>query len=78
MSTNPHYHSYLLRLRRDGANHPWRASLQCSTTGEKFAFANILTLFAFLVQQGEVGEGEDELAAFATWLQAQIGDGTKL
>ena len=78
MSANSHYHSYLLRLWRDGANHPWRASLQCSATGEKFAFADMLTLFAFLVEQVATDENAEELVHLADRLQAQIADGTKL
>ncbi len=74
MSSNPNYHSYLLRLWRDGADLPWRASVQCTATGEKRAFADILTLFAFLVEQVAVDENADEHARFATWLQAQIAD----
>ena len=72
MSPNSHYHSYLLRLWRDHDNHPWRASLQCTATGEKLVFADVITLFAFLSDQltsnGETGE----LARLATQLQTQI------
>ena len=78
MLANVHYHSYLLRLWRDGANHPWRASLQCSTTGEKFAFADMLTLFAFLVEQVAAGENSEELVHLADRLQAQIADATEV
>ena len=78
MSANSHYHSYLLRLWRDGTNHPWRASLQCSATGEKLAFADMLTLFAFLVEQVATGENAEELVHLADRLQARIADGTKL
>ncbi len=78
MSSNLHYHSYLLRLWRDGAgttgNQPWRASLQCAVTGEKLAFANILTLFAFLAEKLSVDEDTNELAHLAAWLQMQIVD----
>jgi hypothetical protein len=76
MSSNPHYHSYMLRLWRDNANHPWRALLQCTATGEKLAFADILTLFAFLTEQLARGEEQGELARLATWLQTQIADGS--
>lgn len=74
MSSNPNYHSYLLRLWRDNANHPWRASLQCTATGEKLAFADLLTLFTFLLEQVAVDENADERASFVTQLQAQIAD----
>ena len=82
MSSSPHYHSYLLRLWRDSpgatGNHPWRASLQCTATGEKLAFANMLTFFTFLVEQLAAGEEAGELAHLATWLQTQITDATKV
>ena len=74
MSSGPHYHSYLLRLWRDSANHPWRASLQCTATGEKLAFAELLTLFTFLSEQLADGEKTDELARLAAWLQTQRAD----
>ena len=78
MSANAHYHSYLLRLWRDGTNHPWRASLQCSATGEKLAFADMRTLFAFLVEQVAGGEEGDDLASLATWIQTHIADATEV
>ena len=76
MVSNPNYQSYLLRLWRDGADHPWRASLQCAATGEKLAFANLLMLFAFLVDQVVAEEDTGELAGLATWLQTQIATNT--
>ena len=78
MSANSHYYSYLLRFWRDGAEHPWRASLQCSATGEKFAFADMLTLFAFLMEQMATGENAEEFVHLVGRLQAQIGDDTTL
>jgi len=72
MAPNPHYHSYLLRLWRDNSNHPWRASLQSTATGEKLAFADLLTLLAFLVEQLTVDEEASELAHLVTWLQTQM------
>jgi hypothetical protein len=53
------YHCYLLRLRRDGEQRPWRASLHCSSTGTLHHFANIVHLLAFL--HAQTG-GVDELA----------------
>ena len=76
MASNPNYHSYLLRLWRDNADHPWRASLQCPATGEKLAFANLLMLFAFLVDQVAAEEDTGELARLATWLQMQMATNT--
>ena len=77
-SANSDYHSYLLRLWRDGPNHPWRAALHCSATGEKFAFADLLTLFAFLLEQVATGENGEELVHLVDRLQAQIADNPKL
>lgn len=74
MSANANYHSYLLRLWRDGANHPWRASLHCSATGEKFAFADLLALFTFLLEQAATDENAEELIQLADRLQARIAD----
>jgi hypothetical protein len=51
------YHCYLLRLRRDGEQRPWRASLHCSTTGTLHHFASMGHLIAFLqAQTGGVDE----------------------
>jgi hypothetical protein len=74
MSSRPDYQSYLLRLWRDSANQPWRASLQCTATGEKLAFADLPTLFTFLSEQLTDDEKTDELARLAAWLQAQRAD----
>jgi len=59
---------------RADASHPWRASLQCTATGEKLTFADLLTLFAFLMEQLVAEEDDGELARLANWLQAQIAD----
>jgi hypothetical protein len=74
MAPNPHYHSYLLRLWRDNANHPWRASLQCTVTQEKFVFADLIMLFAFLVEQSTADGEAGALAQLTAWLQAQSTD----
>ncbi len=71
MSSNPNYHSYLFRLWRDSADQPWRASLQCTASGEKVAFADILTLFTFLIEQLAIDKDADELARLAAWFQTQ-------
>ncbi len=42
------YLVYVLRLWRDGPDAPWRAALECSRTGERFPFASLADLFAFL------------------------------
>lgn len=51
------YHSYLLRLWRDGSHRPWRASLHCSSTGTLHHFADISHLLAFLQERTDEGEG---------------------
>jgi hypothetical protein len=45
------YTAYLLRLWQDSDQAPWRASAQCARTGEKFMFAKLEDLFAFLLAQ---------------------------
>jgi hypothetical protein len=45
------YHSYLLRLWRNGPQQPWRASMQSTATGEFHHFAAIEHLFHFLQAQ---------------------------
>jgi hypothetical protein len=45
------YCSYLLRLWRDGATAPWRASLEVPGHAATQAFPNLEALFAFLRAQ---------------------------
>lgn len=54
----PNYTAYLLRLWQDGAQKPWRASAQCVRTGEKYLFASLEELFAFLSAQTESDQEE--------------------
>lgn len=42
------YMAYVLRLWCEGPNSPWRATLECARTGERYPFADLATLFAFL------------------------------
>ncbi len=42
------YRSYLLRLWRNGPQQSWRASMQCTATGEFHHFASIEHLVDFL------------------------------
>ena len=51
MVVNTNYQSYLLRLWRDGADQPWRASLQSTATEEVERFGDLQALFAFLLDQ---------------------------
>ena len=42
------YHARLLRLWREEAGGPWRASLQAAESGERIGFADLERLFAYL------------------------------
>jgi hypothetical protein len=54
----PIYHSYLLRLWREGlTGEPWRASLQSAATGERQGFASLDGLFEFI--RGEAAPAPD-------------------
>jgi len=48
---SPDYQCYLLRLRRDGEQRPWRASLHSAATGTLHHFAEIAYLIAFIEEQ---------------------------
>ena len=54
------YHSYLLRLWRDGAQGVWRASLQSTAIGQVYHFANMEALVSFL--DSHVVPGADDAA----------------
>jgi hypothetical protein len=66
----PDYVSFMLRLWRENADavgehgatgQVWRASLESSRTGERWGFANLRELFAFLRRHTsgvEEGDGE--------------------
>jgi hypothetical protein len=71
MSTKTDYHSYLLRVWRDNADLPWRASLQSTVTREKQTFADPLMLITFLIEQLTLDEETDEFARFVAWLKVQ-------
>jgi len=45
------YHSFLVRLWREHANAPWRASVQSVQTGTVIHFSDLTRLFAFLQAQ---------------------------
>jgi hypothetical protein len=47
-NAHPHYRAYLVRLWRDDAQEPWRASAQSVQSGELVRFATLQELFAFL------------------------------
>ena len=46
--TQADYHAGLLRLWRERAGGAWRASLQDAESGERFGFADLERLFAYL------------------------------
>lgn len=50
-----HYHSYLLRLWRADALAPWQASLQSTANGETRHFADLESLWLFLLHHGDGG-----------------------
>ncbi|MAT96581.1 MAG: hypothetical protein CL608_05505 [Anaerolineaceae bacterium] len=49
----PFQQSYLLRLWREDAQSPWRASLQNVATNERIGFADLQSLFLFVQTQTE-------------------------
>lgn len=51
----PNYTAYLVRMWQENPHTPWRASAQCASTGEKFYFATLEALFAFLQAQTITG-----------------------
>lgn len=55
-SRQAYYHSYLLRLWRDDDFGPWMASLHNTGSGEMRTFADLDSLWAFLLQQVDIGE----------------------
>jgi len=52
----PGYLAYMLRLWqvKDGGNSVWRASVESPHTGERYGFANLELLFAFLEEKIEI------------------------
>jgi hypothetical protein len=55
-SKSTNYHSYLLRIWRDGPQRPWRVSMQCAATNTLHYFADTSHLLAFLQAQMDDGE----------------------
>jgi len=47
----PQYQSYLMRLWRADKEKAWRVMLECVDTQERYGFANIDGLYAFLCEQ---------------------------
>jgi hypothetical protein len=71
MAPDANYHSYLLRLWRDSADQPWRASLQCTATEERVAFTDLRALFSFLLDQLALDGKEYEQATIAPLPETQ-------
>jgi hypothetical protein len=47
------YRAYLLRIWQETPQMPWRASLQCTVTGQRRGFRDLESLFAFLEAEAE-------------------------
>jgi len=57
------YHSYLLRMwqTQNNGRPLWRASLECPQTGRRFNFADLESLFTFLLSQtGQIEPDKSE------------------
>ena len=60
------YYAYLLRLRRENPNEPWRVLLQDAATGERHGFASLIALLRFLwtlMENDPAAESESTPAA---------------
>lgn len=53
MISSARYHSYLLRFWRSSPDGQWRASLQCTQSGETLRFASLESCFQYLQQQSQ-------------------------
>ena len=47
------YRAFLLRIWQETPQMPWRASLQCTISGQKRGFRDLESLFAFLETEVE-------------------------
>jgi hypothetical protein len=56
----PEQRAYLLRLWRNSADTPWRASLNSVSTGERHMFADLVSLMAFLLDHTRAAADEDD------------------
>ena len=63
------YHSFLLRLWQVNENEhiAWRASLESSHTGERWGFAGLDAVCAFLRRRISEAPGSGEEAEDGTW-----------
>jgi hypothetical protein len=63
MSDESHeYYAFLLRLWRTSShgNVVWRASLESAQTGERYGFADLASLIAFLEEQTDGDASQDD------------------
>ncbi|MEZ4621352.1 MAG: hypothetical protein R2867_38440 [Caldilineaceae bacterium] len=60
MRFDTNYQSYLLRVWRDGADQPWRASLQSTATEKIESFGDLHALIAFLLNQLSPDQTNDD------------------
>jgi hypothetical protein len=68
------YRAYMLRLRRtDGAQPAWRASLDEVATGERYVFATLDEMLAWLRE--ETGEGNSAPYADTQRMNPEGGEG---
>lgn len=65
------YQSYLLRLWRNNPDSSWHGSLQSTASGEKYTFADLHSLFRFLMSELGVAGAIDDPADLAAWLATQ-------
>ena len=58
------YYAFLLRLWRTSShgNAVWRASLESAQTGERYGFADLASLVAFLEEQTDGDASQDDRA----------------
>ncbi|MCB9418989.1 MAG: hypothetical protein H6667_04255 [Ardenticatenaceae bacterium] len=56
---SPHYQAYLLRLWRETADLPWRATLENPHTGQRHGFADLSHLIAFFQQLDDFLNSEE-------------------
>ena len=59
-NTPSHYRAYLVRLWRDNAEEPWRASAQSVQSGGLVRFATLQELFVFLEIHSEDAHPADD------------------
>lgn len=61
-----HYQAYVLRIWREHAHAPWRASLQLTSGGERAGFADIEELAAYLLRLTQASPAASQDSATPT------------